>query len=250
MPTPPAILNKIKLLRKLATSPNPHEAESAQRLADGLIEKHGVTPEEIAALDPKPLYGDNDKLYTTIGIVGWRQQLAVSVANHLECQIVQVELVPTEGEHPYEYYVYGEPDDVKNVQFAFRVFAKKVELLSDTQCLGRGPVYVGSYCEGVVDAIKQNIILFGIDLPEIKKPVKKVEPEAITTKSEEITKPKPEAAEKHIDVGTQSKIQDIMAYFRGIQDGKDLFLEDILEITAQNEVAQKLPEENKVENET
>lgn len=249
MPTPPHILNKIKLLLKLATSPNPHEAESAQRLADGLIEKHGVTAEEIAALDPKPLYGDNDKLYTTIGIVAWRQQLAVAVATHLECQIVQVELVPSEGEHPFEYYVYGEPEDVKNVQFAFRAFAKKVEFLADTQCLGRGPVYVGSYCEGVVDAIKQNIVLYGIDLPEIKKPVKQVETQVIS-KGEEITKPKPEAAEKHIDISGKNKVQDIMAYFKGVADGRDLFLEDILAIASENEEAQKLQETSKVENES
>jgi hypothetical protein len=121
MPTPPAILNKVKLLQRLAFSPNPHEAESARQLADKLIEKHNITPEELESLkDPKPLYGEDEKLYVSIGIVGWRQQLAVAIGNHFGCQIVQVELVPADGPHPFEYYCYGEPEDVKNVQFVFR----------------------------------------------------------------------------------------------------------------------------------
>lgn len=246
MPTPLNILNKIKLLQKLAGSPNPHEAESAKQLADKLIQKHNITPEELETIkDPKPLYGDDERLFITIGIIGWKQQLSVSIGNHFDCQIVQEELVPMEGSHPFHYFVYGNPDDVKNVQFAFHAFANKVELLSDTQCLGRGPIYVSSYCEGVVDSIKQNIWLHGIEIPDNKKTVRQISAQALVPKSEELIKPKeerPKAAEKHVDVASQSSVKDVMAYFHGVQDGKDLFLDDILEIAAENEESERLQE--------
>lgn len=231
MPTPLPILNKIKLLLKLTESPNPHEANSAQQLANKLIEKHGVNEEELESLkDPVDLYGEDEKLYTSIGIVGWRQQLALVIGTHFECQIVQVESVPTEGDHVFDYFVYGDAQDVKYVQMAFLAFSHKVEYLIDTQCLGRGPIYIASYGEGVTDAIKQNIVLYGINLPEVNKEIKKNEA-AVVQVSEGIIKPKdkPEPTEKRADVSAQSRIGDIMAYFLGVEDGKDLFLQDMLE---------------------
>lgn len=226
--TPPAILNKIKLLKGLSQSPNPHEAESARQLAEKLIEKHNVSEGELSSLDPKPLYGENEKLFTTIGPVHWRQQLAVSIAAHFDCQIVQVELVPAEGPHPFEHYVYGETDNVNNVKATFYSFNSKVEHLINTKCLGRTSVYVSSYAEGVVDAIRENIILYGIDLPEVVRPIKN--DKAIVPTIETIEKPKdrPAPANERIDISGKTFVQDIAAYFNGLYDGKDLFLDNTL----------------------
>jgi len=232
MPTPPAILNKVKLLLRLATSPNPHEAESARKLAEGLIDKHGITPEELESLkDPKPLYSEEEKIFSTIGIVSWRRQLALAIGKHFGCQIVEEELVPAEGPHPFHYYGYGEPEDVEKVKLAFTAFAHQVEHLIDTQCLVRGPVYIDSYTEGVTDAIKQNILMFGIDLPEKRKTISPTKKDAVTMTGDAITKPeRPQPAERHVDVHTGSMVKDIMAYFKGVEDGKDLFLDDLLEL--------------------
>ena len=41
------VIEKIKLLLKLAESPNPNEAANAQALADSLIAKHEISPEEV-----------------------------------------------------------------------------------------------------------------------------------------------------------------------------------------------------------
>lgn len=248
MATPPAILNKVKLLFKLATSPNPHEADSARKLAEGLIEKHGITPEELEGLkDPKPLYGDDEKIFSTIGIVGWRQQLALAVSKYFGCQVVQEEMVPTEGTRFYNYFAYGDPEDVKQVKFAFSAFASQVEHLIDIQCLGRGPVYIESYCEGTTDAIKQNILLFGIDIPEKKKtPRQPKKQEATTIPGDALSKPGPERpkpADRRVDVNAGSMVKDIMAYFKGVEDGKDLFLDDILELAADLEEPKELKNE-------
>lgn len=234
MPTPPTILNKVKLLLKLSGSPNPHEADSARKLAEGLIKKHNITPEELESIkDPKPLYGEEEKLYSSTGIIGWKRQLALCIGTHFDCQIVQEELVPYEGEHQFDYYVYGDVNDVANTQLSFHTFVKQVEQLVSTRCLLKGPIYIASYCEGIADSIKQNILAHGIELPEKQQIKSEDNPQAITPKSEELTKikeDKPKPAERSVDVNSQSLVQDIGAYFNGIYDGRELFLKDILEL--------------------
>ena len=98
MSAPPAILTKVKKLLNLATSSNPNEAETARAMADKLIAKYNITEADLSSLDPKEYYGENEKLFFTIGLSNWRQQLAVSVANYFDSQIVQEKLVAGETE--------------------------------------------------------------------------------------------------------------------------------------------------------
>lgn len=235
MPTPPSILNKVKLLLGLANSPNPHEADNARKLADALIEKHTITEEELESLkDAKPLYGEDEKIYESIGIVSWKQQLLVSISNYFDCQVVQEELVPADGPHPFHYFAYGEPEDVGSVRTYFQSFCSQVEQLLEANCQWRGPVYKDSYCDGVVDAIKQNIQMYGIRLPA--KKIVPVEKEAVLPSEEALTKTKekPKPADRHVDVNSQTMIKDIMAYFRGVDDGKDLLLDASAEALEDN----------------
>lgn len=232
MPAPPAILDKVKKLLNLAQSSNPNEAENARAMADKFIAKYNITEEDLASLEPKEFYGENEKLFVTLGIVGWRQQLALAVATYFDCQIVQEELVPAEGVHQFNYFVYGDDDQVKDVQFVYHAFCKKIENLADERCFGRGPVYVDSYCEGVVESVKWNIQMYGIDIPDVKRPVAKVE-QAPPPNSKTITKSGPdkeEPTEKRVDVNSGSLIKDIMAYFKGVDDGRELSLKAVLEL--------------------
>lgn len=171
------------------------------------------------------------------------QQLALTVGNYFDCQIVQEETVPNYGPHTFNYYVYGDDGDIKIVRFVFAAFIRCVNELIKINCSSHGQIYTDSYCEGVTDAIKQNIWSFGIELPEKKVQSRVVGP-AITVKSEEIVKPKEDKtrAEKRVDVRSQSIVKDIMAYFAGIDDGKELSLKDILEMAEQNEEAGRVQE--------
>jgi hypothetical protein len=232
MPAPPAILDKVKKLLNLAQSSNLNEAENARAMADKFIAKYNITEEDLASLEPKEFYGENEKLFVTLGIVGWRQQLALAVATYFDCQIVQEELVPAEGIHQFNYFVYGDDDQVKDVQFVYHAFIKKIENLADERCWGRGPIYVDSYCEGVVESVKWNIQMYGIDIPDVKRPLKKEE-QAPPPNSKTITKSGPdkeEPTEKRVDVNANSLIKDIMAYFKGVDDGRELSLKSILEL--------------------
>lgn len=243
---PEHILHKIKLLLNLTHSPNVNEAESAKAMADRLVAKYNITEEELKSIeDKKPLYGEDEKLYTTIGLTPWRQQLALAVAKHFDCQLVQEELVPVEGLHQYNYYAYGDSQDVETVKFVYNSFASKTEeLIKNITAWGRGPVYIDSYAEGVVEAIKKNIQFEGIDLPAAKVPSRVVEEKVLNNGTSNLAKPtvneKEKPAKESIDINSQSLIKDVMAYFKGLEDGNRLSLNDILELQAANEDAKQL----------
>jgi hypothetical protein len=128
----------------------------------------------------------------------------------------------------------------------YHAFAKKVDYLINTQCLARGPIYIDSYCEGVVESIKWNIQMYGIDIPDIKKPLRKSTEETVPTNSTSITTAKSDKEEptnNRVDVNSQSFIKDVLAYFKGIDDGKHLSLQSILELEVENEEAKRLAEQ-------
>lgn len=244
MPAPESILKKVKLLLNLANSPNQNEADNARTLADKLIAKYNITEDELASLEEKVFYGEDEKLFTTLGVVGWRQQLALAVATYFDCQIVQEELAPNNGGiSEFNYFVYGDDDQVKDTQFVFHAFCNKVLYLIETRCIGRGEIYIGSYCEGIVESIRWNIQMYGIELPEIGRSVKKEVAQAAPPTSKSITKAdgtKEEPTDKRVNINSQSFIKDVMAYFKGVEDGKDLSLKDILELAVQNETSKEL----------
>lgn len=239
MPAPETILNKIKLLLNLSASSNGNEASAASTMANKLIEKYAVTPEELEGLkDKPPVYCEDDRVYTSMGIISWKQQLLLAIAKYFECQIIQEQLVPLEGLTQFNYFVYGEPELASNVKIVFNSFSKKVEQLKEINCPSKGTVYIASYCEGIVDAIKENIHWDGINLPDLKKQkTTEIQEEKILNNgTSNLTSPKKDKEkplEESVDVNSQSMIQDIHAYFRGLDHGRKISLNDILELDTQ-----------------
>jgi hypothetical protein len=249
MSTPAGILNKVKFLRNLQNSPNLNESQAAKSAADKLIAKFQISEAELEAMDPKPLYGEDQLLYHTFSIVSWMDRLALAVAKHFDCYLVQETLSSSTGEAQYNYFVYGGPEEESCVKFAFPGFLKQIYHLLDTKCLDRGPIYQNSYAEGVTDAIKQNIELFGIDIPASKKlarPLSK-QMESDTSHQALTTSTKKEApVENRVDVRGQSLIKDIQAYFRGMADGQGLGLSDVLELEFDDQIDHVLLEMEKL----
>jgi hypothetical protein len=244
MATPPGILNKVKFLRSLESSPNANESAAAKSAAEKLIAKFKITEAELESLEQKLPYGENELLFHTFSIVGWMNRLALAVAKHFDCHIVQETVTPATGGHEYNYFVYGGEDEEEYVKFAFASFLKKIHSLLDTKCIGRGPIYQDSYAEGVVEAVKSNIEFNGIEIPEVKRPSRKIESkqiEADASKQAIVPPTKKDAPhDEKINVAEQSLIKDIHAYYKGVIDGQNLSLQDILELEVENEESQQL----------
>lgn len=228
------ILSKIKKLRALMVNSNDNEATNAKVLADRLISKYNITEEELESIkDKKPLYGENEKLFHSSVIIGWKNQLALGLANYFNCYIVQEELVPVDGQSEFDYYVYGDDDDINSVKFSFNCLEKKIDNLVLSRCYNKGPVYVSSYCEGLVQSIRSNIELDGIYIPKInQQPLEKqnkiIDNKNSITAVSKCNKEKP--MKESININNQNNIKDIMAYFNGLQDGKNISLQDTMEL--------------------
>lgn len=245
MPTPEHVLNKIKLLRNLGTSSNGNEAAAANSMADKLIEKHGISEEELRSIaDKAPAYGEEEKLFQTIGVVSWMSQLALAIGTKYDCSIVQETIEPVgEGPQQNNYYAYGDPEDVEIVKFVWKAFSKKVEELVLINCVNRGPIFIHSYTEGVVQSIRFNLEFQDIEVPKvnIKPKQQEVKPDAIVPAAPaEKEKPTTET----YNVNANSFIKDIMAYFKGLEDGKEVGLQAVLDLEQKAQAAEALPEES------
>jgi hypothetical protein len=185
-------------------------------------------------------------LFHTFSVVGWMQRLALTCAKQFYCYVVQEELHPAVGGVEYNYYVYGDDEDTNSVKFVFSTFVKKIHNFIDVRCIGRGPIFIESYTEGLVEAIRANIENEGIELPEVKRstrPIQRQEEKVLNNGQSNMTqfKQQKEAPEeKTVDVGAGSLIRDVMAYFKGLEDGRHLSLQDVLELEVENEEAQRL----------
>jgi Protein of unknown function (DUF2786) len=246
MSTPETILTKVKLLLNLSSSSNTNESGNARAMADRLIAKYNITAEELKSLEEQPAkYGEDDLLFHTIRIVNWMQHLSLACAKHFFCYIVQETVKPGSGDEQYNYYVYGDDEDVTYVKFAFHTFHKKINELIAKKCAGRGPIYIESYCEGVIEAVKYNLSMDGLEMPEVKKPVinDDVGEKVLNTGHETLAtvRPEPEKPEKEtVDISKGTLIKDVAAYFKGVADGKNLSLQEILELEAENERVKEL----------
>jgi hypothetical protein len=237
------ILNKIKFLLNLANSPNENEAKNARDMADKLIAKYNISSEDLETIkDKKPAYGDEEKLYTTLTIESWRNQLALGICTKFDCFLVQEEAVPVEGISQFSYFVCGDPADVENVKFTYDAFSKKVEELVLKYCTGRGPVYIHSYCEGVVEGIRSNLDFVDIDIQNNKARNIPGPSNTLNNGPSNLTKhsEKEKPVKDSINISSQSLIKDVMAYFKGVNDGNRLSLQDIVELAEQNKEPERL----------
>jgi hypothetical protein len=248
MPTPAHILTKIKFLINLKQSPNIHEAENAGVLAEKLINKYGVSGEELKTVDDQPRsYAPESLLFKTFKVVGWMQHLALACAKQFYCYIVIESITAATGLQEFNYYVYGADEDIEYVKFSFNTILKKIHELVDTRCLGCSDIYQDSYCEGCVESVKGQINSFGIEIPEKKqasRPIKQEE-NILNNGNSNLSfhKSEKEKPEKEtVDVSKGSLIKDVVAYFKGIEDGARISLQDILELEAENEKIDSLPE--------
>ena len=228
--TDPKILSKIKYLQRLATSSNENEALAAKTLAQKLIDKHGVSEQELSESirSELPLYDDNDILFRSPIIVGWKSLLALLLSRKYDCYVIQEKQVPAEGASEWVYFLYGDDEDTPLVKHLYNAFLTKIEELVKTKCFGRGDRYIASYSEGAVNGIREVLDYLEFHLPKMVKTKTETKTDdktkmVKTDTEEKIAPPKIEAT---ADVSAQSKVDDPIAYLRGVVDGAQIELDD------------------------
>lgn len=228
--TPDPILHKIKMLLNLASSGG-HEGDTAKLLADKLIAKHSVSDEELASLADKPSpFIEENKLYNNTTPQPWKNAIALGLANKYYCYILQEETVPEEGDKDFAYYIYGDTSDTETVKFLFKLVVDVVnKKLEEKKISGKGPIYIDSYVEGLVIAIKENIEYDDLDFHikgTVLKEDKPKENAIVLEDKKEYPKDKPTA---NTTVNGKSMIKDINAYFKGLDEGSRIYVSDLIQ---------------------
>lgn len=219
------ILNKIKLLLNLTKSSEENEAATAQTLADKLIAKYSITPEELESLDDSPLYGEDTKLYSTTQKISWIARLAAAIAEFHNCYAVQEVQTSSTGEVQYVYYLSGDLVDIEAGKLLFAKFFEEINSLTKSKCVFKSDHYKFSFQEGLIDGIKEK--LASIDY--ISKPKEKEEKEALAevkttemvTTADKLAPKKPTENVEKIEYNEGTLI-DPAAYYKGVNCGYNI----------------------------
>jgi hypothetical protein len=228
MPVSAVILFKIKSLLKLSSSPNEFEAKTASDMADKLIKKYNLSEEDLLELDnQKPIYSEEEKLFSTEEIVRWKNQLAIAVAKKYDCMIIQEEGTLIDGPKIYSYFVYGDPEDVGNTINIFNILLEKILTVAATNCFNKGSDYTSSYYEGMIVSIKSNLELDNIKFPKTNKKNSSDVPAVAENALVPVKQDKQNCPiNEKIDISGQSLIKDVVGYFNGMSAGSKISLQD------------------------
>jgi Protein of unknown function (DUF2786) len=122
------VIDKVRKLRQLATSSNPHEAEAAARVAERLLTEHKIAEAELEAEAPgsrEPVIED------TMGIFidgdKWKSHMLFRLATHYD-----VTNYYTHRARKKNVTLIGRASDIATVKYQYAFFASEIERLTRT----------------------------------------------------------------------------------------------------------------------
>lgn len=220
-------ITKVKLLYRLAASAPEHEAANATSKAQELILKFELVAEEYEEQIEKPIYTADDLLYESKEVIDWKRIIALATTDKFDCFVIQEEQIASTGDKNYLYFIYGYLDDVAIARHLFNFVCTEIEKLITKICAGRGDLFTSSYSEGLADTVKINIEYEDYHVEGLVKTaepeeIKELAPTQALAKTEEAPKEKPIA--EGIKVKNSQKPLDIVAYFKGQSDGRNIHI--------------------------
>ncbi len=220
------IILKIKYLMRLAKSANENEAANALSMAQKLMEKHGLSDSDVEEKEEKPVYTDDQMFHETILPKEWEDVLAVAVADKYECYVIKEKCVTSSGDTSFKYFAYGDETSILYVKAVFNHLHSQMVSVISMNCRSRGDLYVDSYSEGLVSAVQLNIMFEEFKMPGLVTAKAKEDDSGPALVKAEVVKEKPPIEEKtQTRSDKKEKPLDIMAYFKGEGDGKDIHLD-------------------------
>jgi hypothetical protein len=152
------IIDQIHKLRNLMSSSNKFEADAAAKAADRLIAKHRISEAELDASNPNkklnPLK-DSNILYESGRITAWKSTLAVILARHYGCAIINDAITnPANNRKLNQYRMVGIESDMEIVRYMFGWLVNLIDEMGKIVARGNGRIYAASYAEGVVNGIR------------------------------------------------------------------------------------------------
>jgi Protein of unknown function (DUF2786) len=150
-----SLIEKIKRLLALAAGSTGHEAETAARLADKLIQENRIGEAELQqnSSAPKDPYIKGQPLFTVARITQWKVSLGQALATQYGC-FCFLEISNATGHKVTPFALAGTAKDLEIVHFLYAYLTSEIERLCKAKYYGKGAVACNSYCIGAVAGIR------------------------------------------------------------------------------------------------
>lgn len=181
-----SLLERVEKLLALATSPNPHEAVTAARLAQALVSKHRLeawlAARDGAAVDPDPITdGREAPLEVGRRLRKWKRVLAAALA-----EVNGASAWVLEAGREERLCVIGRERDRAAVRALYLGLVKRIEWCSATAGQGRDRRWHEAFRIGVADAIAARLAEAEAEVaPEIEAPEGALVPYALDRAAEQ-----------------------------------------------------------------
>lgn len=221
----PEILEKVKKLLALATSPVEAEAQLAMEKAGHLLAKHGLTIEDVQVAQEEGM----TQLDVTVNghRIGWTGWLANLVATTFDCRVLRVTGLGSKWVLTFRFI--GVKGDAQLAEHTMIFLVRQVEILTAAfkkkYFPGRSGKWVGdeaaAYATGVVSTIEKRL-----------KAMRKAQEEVMTAESMALVPVKTAMVDRwmtdHLNIrkggGGRKELGSWQSYEKGLKDGEGIKL--------------------------
>lgn len=144
-----SIIDRIKKLRALATSDNLHEAATAARLAEKLIQEHSLASADFAETAEDEFVTVEDCITWKVKTIPWQNTLGQGIARQYSCS--PISCFNAFGRKVLR--VYGRTQDIELFRFQYAFYAAEITRLCNRQAKGMGRGYRAAFCMGATAEI-------------------------------------------------------------------------------------------------
>lgn len=156
-----AIVDKVQKLLALSKSSNANEAAAAAAKANKLIDQYRLSEADLeteATADLEPLEEDPDYVYQSGKVTPWKKLLVNVLAAHYGCAYWN-DRTYVNGRQFSRYRLVGKRSDIGITRYMYSWLLLECQRLSEKEAKGMGRIFVGSYCEGFVIGVANQLKL-------------------------------------------------------------------------------------------
>lgn len=149
-----SIIEKIKKLKKLATSPNEFEANSAKELAKTLMENNQISDQDLSDIS---LFQPSNFLFETLNPNDPFKLMAYTICSAYKAFILEQQEA-YENSIKYNYFCFSKKES--KIQFLteiFKEYKSNTEKLLSHFCQNKNENYKTSYLKGIIEGLRRDL---------------------------------------------------------------------------------------------
>jgi hypothetical protein len=153
------IIEKVQKLLALSKSSNAHEAANAAGLANKLIDQYRLSAVDLESNleeELEPIEEDSEYIYESGKITAWKSLLVSILVRHYGCAYWN-DTTYTSGRKVSRYRLVGKRSDIGIARYMFSYLTAECSRLAELEAKGCGRVFVGSYCQGFVRGVGEQL---------------------------------------------------------------------------------------------